>query len=153
MSFSSRLARAVASTSRTLPTWSRVSSVGTARFISSTVPVASASVGGLALKELATANPYKDVVRYQHKNRKWNLQHVDYYSEALAIGFLETGLQPGDVVLSWLPPHFSESVSPCTTISHDNLVLFCKELAWQSHALIICSCFIVVLLCWWCIRS
>ncbi len=112
MSFSSRLARAaVSSNSRNLRAWSRVSSTGGARFVSSSTPVPAATVGGLALKELAEANPYKDVVRYQHKNRKWNLQHVDYYSEALAIGFLETGLQPGDVVLSWLPAHFSESVS------------------------------------------
>ena len=67
--------------------------------------------GGAHLNQLAKENPYKDVVRYEHKNRKWNLQHVDFYSEALAIGLLENGLQPGDVVLSWLPPHFSESVS------------------------------------------
>ena len=66
--------------------------------------------GGSALTEMAKENPYKDVVRYEHKNRKWNLQHVDFYSEALAIGLLENGLQPGDVVLSWLPAHFSESV-------------------------------------------
>jgi hypothetical protein len=69
--------------------------------------------GGSLLSQLATENPYKDVVRYEFKNRKWNLQHVDYYSEALAIGLLENGLQPGDVVLSWLHPHFSESVSVC----------------------------------------
>ena len=62
------------------------------------------------LTQLATENPYKDVVRYEFKNRKWNLQHVDYYSDALAIGLLDSGLQPGDVVLSWLPAHFSESV-------------------------------------------
>ena len=67
--------------------------------------------GGHQLKLLAADNPYKEVVRYEHKNRKWNLHHVDFYSEALAIGFLETGLKPGDVVLSWLPGHFSESVS------------------------------------------
>jgi hypothetical protein len=67
--------------------------------------------GGSILTQLATENPYKDVVRYEFKNRKWNLQHVDFYSEALAIGLLENGLQPGDVVLSWLPSHFSESVS------------------------------------------
>jgi hypothetical protein len=66
--------------------------------------------GGSLLTQLATENPYKDVVRYEFKNRKWNLQHVDYYSDAVAIGFLESGLQPGDVVLSWLPAHFSESV-------------------------------------------
>ena len=67
--------------------------------------------GGAVLKNLAKENPYKDVVRYEFKNRKWNLQHVDFYSEALAVGLLENGLQPGDVVLSWLPAHFSESVS------------------------------------------
>jgi len=80
-------------------------------FVSGPVVQQAAAAGGSLLKDLATANPYKDVVRYEHKNRKWNLQHVDYYSEALAVGLLETGLQPGDVVLSWLPPHFSESVS------------------------------------------
>ena len=62
------------------------------------------------MTKLAKENPYKDVVRYDFKNRKWNLQHVDFYSEALAVGLLENGLQPGDVVLSWLPSHFSESV-------------------------------------------
>lgn len=67
--------------------------------------------GGALLTQMAKDNPYKDVVRYEHKNRKWNLHHVDFYSEGLAIGLLENGLQPGDVVLSWLPPHFSESVS------------------------------------------
>ena len=73
--------------------------------------------GGAHLKELAEANPYKDVVRYEHKNRKWNLNHVDFYSEALAIGLLENGLQPGDVVLSWLPEHLSESVSKILDLS------------------------------------
>jgi hypothetical protein len=67
--------------------------------------------GGSLLNQMAVENPYKDVVRYDWKNRKWNLQHVDFYSESLAIGLLENGLQPGDVVLSWLPTHFSESVS------------------------------------------
>jgi non-ribosomal peptide synthetase component E (peptide arylation enzyme) len=69
------------------------------------------SSGGSVLTQLAKENPYKDVVRYEFKNRKWNLQHVDFYSEAMAVGLLENGLQPGDVVLSWLPAHFSESVS------------------------------------------
>jgi len=117
MSLTTRLARAAASQSLGLAGWHRVSSVaagGASRhFVSGSTPVAAAAAtaGGPQLKALAEANPYKDVVRYQHKNRKWNLQHVDYYSEALAIGLLETGLQPGDVVLSWLPEHFSESVS------------------------------------------
>ncbi len=73
--------------------------------------MSTSSSGGSLLTKLAKENPYKDVVRYEFKNRKWNLQHVDFYSEALAVGLLETGLQPGDVVLSWLPSHFSESVS------------------------------------------
>jgi hypothetical protein len=122
MSLTTRLARAAASKTRGLPAWSRVSGVtagnvgGAAsttasRTMFSAASPVTAAAGGLQLKELATANPYKDVVRYEHKNRKWNLQHVDYYSEALAVGLLETGLQPGDVVLSWLPGHLSESVS------------------------------------------
>jgi len=71
---------------------------------------ASLSAGNM-LAEMTKENPHVDVVRYEHKNRKWSLNHVDYYSEALAIGLLETGLQPGDAVLCWLPLHFSESVS------------------------------------------
>jgi len=76
------------------------------------------------LTELATENPYKDVVRYEFKNRKWNLHHVDYYSEALAIGLLENGLQPGDVVLSWLPKHFSESMILQFACSKSGLILY-----------------------------
>jgi hypothetical protein len=73
----------------------------------STIPV---SVGGQLLSSLTKENPHVNVVRYQHKNRVWTLQHVEYYSEAMAIGFAETGLKTGDVVLSWLPQHFSEQV-------------------------------------------
>jgi hypothetical protein len=73
---------------------------------------------GSVLRLLTKENPHVDVVRYEHKNRKWSLSHVDYYSEALAIGFIENGLQPGDVLLSYLPLHFSESVS-----SHKLLLL------------------------------
>lgn len=76
------------------------------------------------MTQLAKENPYKEVVRYEHKNRKWNLQHVDYYSDALAIGLLENGLQPGDVVLSWLPPHFSESMVLQFACSKSGLVLY-----------------------------
>jgi len=65
-----------------------------------------------------------DVVRYEHKNRKWTLKHVDYYTDALAIGFLETGLQPGDVVLSWLPQHFSESMVLQFACSKAGFVLY-----------------------------
>lgn len=76
------------------------------------------------LKQFAKENPYKDVVRYEHKNRKWSLQHVDFYSEALAIGLLENGLQPGDVVLSWLPSHLSESMVLQFACSKSGLVLY-----------------------------
>ena len=69
-----------------------------ARLLSMAAPAA--AVGGPLLTQLAKENPYKDVVRYEHKNRKWSLQHVDYYSEALACGLMENGLLPGDVVLS-----------------------------------------------------
>ena len=66
---------------------------------------------GEALVRLATDHPHMEIVRYEHKNVKWTLKHVNYYSDALACGFLDAGLQPGDVVLSWLPEHFAEQVS------------------------------------------
>ena len=66
---------------------------------------------GEALARLATDHPHMEIVRYEHKNVKWTLKHVNYYSDALACGFLDAGLQPGDVVLSWLPGHFAEQVS------------------------------------------
>ena len=66
---------------------------------------------GEALTRLATDHPHMEIVRYEHKNVKWTLKHVNYYSDALACGFLDAGLQPGDVVLSWLPGHFAEQVS------------------------------------------
>lgn len=66
---------------------------------------------GDALARLATDHPHMEIIRYEHKNVKWTLKHVNYYSDALACGFLDAGLQPGDVVLSWLPEHFAEQVS------------------------------------------
>ena len=104
MSLPSRIVRAAISRSGTFAR-STTRQLPTARMCLSSMS------GGSMLNQIAKENPYKDVVRYEHKNRKWNLQHVDFYSEALAVGLLENGLQPGDVVLSWLPPHFSESVS------------------------------------------
>lgn len=65
-----------------------------------------------------------EIVRYEHKNVKWTLKHVNYYSDALACGFLDAGLQPGDVVLSWLPEHFAEQVS---------LAIQADIIAMQSH--------------------
>lgn len=66
------------------------------------------------LQALKEENPYTDVVHYTHKNRTWSIQHVDYYSTALAIGLAENGLTTGDRVLSWLPQHFSEQVGVCS---------------------------------------
>jgi len=63
---------------------------------------------GNALARLAAEHPHMEVVRYEHKNVKWTLKHVNYYSDALACGMVDAGLQPGDVVLSWLPLHFAE---------------------------------------------
>jgi len=104
---------------------------GTAKKPSSSTPSLSSKYmsttsggGGSLLTKLAKENPYKDVVRYEFKNRKWNLQHVDFYSEALAVGLMENGLQPGDVVLSWLPAHFSESMVLQFACSKSGLILY-----------------------------
>lgn len=63
---------------------------------------------GEALARLATDHPHQEIIRYEHKNVKWTLKHVDYYSESLATGLVDAGLKPGDKVLSWLPLHFAE---------------------------------------------
>ena len=73
-------------------------------------PIIRHLTGGAQIQQLKEANPHIDVVQYEHKNRTWTTHHVDYYAEAVAIGLAENGLIPGDVVLSWLPQHFSESV-------------------------------------------
>lgn len=92
----------------------RTASSMTSRSISSTtIPSKSSKMsiaGGMELASLRNVNPHIDVVKYTHKNRIWTLNHVDYYSEALAIGLMENGLRSGDVILSWLPDHFSEQV-------------------------------------------
>lgn len=63
---------------------------------------------GQTIEQLARDVPHKDAVRYEHKNVKWSFKHVEYFSDALAYGLLETGLAPGDALLSWLPSHFAE---------------------------------------------
>lgn len=73
-----------------------------------TAAMRSMSTAGAALSELASESPHVDVVRYEHKNLKLTLKGVDYNADSLAAGLLECGLIPGDVVLSWLPSHFSE---------------------------------------------
>jgi acyl-CoA synthetase (AMP-forming)/AMP-acid ligase II len=67
--------------------------------------------GGQAVAQLAKELPHKDAVRYEHKNQKFAFKDVDFHAESLACGFVEQGFRPGDIVLSWLPDHFSEQVS------------------------------------------
>jgi hypothetical protein len=98
---------------------SRLPAVATVRSFSSPAAVAGSRNNRTApstaknkydLKALTAENPHIDVVHYTHKNRTWTLNHVQFYSEAMAIGIVELGFQPGDIVLSWLPEHFSEQV-------------------------------------------
>lgn len=96
--------------SRGAPRLALASTTTRSSFAAVQVRAFSANAGSV-LRLLTQENPHVDVVRYEHKNRKWSLSHVDYYSDALAIGFIENGLQPGDALLSYLPLHFSESVS------------------------------------------
>ena len=66
--------------------------------------------GGDYVRLLVKDNPYVDVVQYTHKNVIYNVSHINYHSEAVAIGMTENGLIPGDVVLTFLPPHLCETV-------------------------------------------
>lgn len=66
--------------------------------------------GGDYIRLLKKDNEYLDVVQYTHKNVIYNTSHIDYHSEAIAIGITENGLIPGDVVLTFLPPHLCETV-------------------------------------------
>lgn len=86
----------------TLPT-----SRGIATFSTPAMKAASATAGQ-TLASLASDSPHKEVIRYEHKNVKWTLRHVEYFADCLAVGLLENGLTPGDAMLSWLPSHFSE---------------------------------------------
>ncbi|EEC47901.1 predicted protein [Phaeodactylum tricornutum CCAP 1055/1] len=109
---SSRAATLAARSSRALAPTTRLAS----RSLSTAV--------GAQLQALTTEYPHLDVVRYEHKNRVWSLQHVQYYSDALAIGLMENNLQPGDVVLSWLPEHFSEQMVLQFACAKSGLVLY-----------------------------
>lgn len=71
------------------------------------------SVGGEMIRALKNENPHVEAVQYEHKTQKFTVAHVDYFSEAIAVGLVENGLIPGDVVLHWLPQHFAETVSIC----------------------------------------
>lgn len=93
--------------------------------------------GGQAVAQLAKELPHKDAVRYEHKNQKFAFKDIDFHAESLACGFVEQGFRPGDIVLSWLPDHFSEQVSNSTKVMHichlhsDSLLLllqFIREL-------------------------
>jgi hypothetical protein len=90
-------------------------------------PVTSTLSIGQALAKLAEKRPEMDVVRYHHKNVKWSFKHVEFFSDCLATGFLDMGLAPGDVVLSWLPSHFSEQVSMGTRDILNFILLFSDE--------------------------
>uniref|UniRef100_A0A6U1YWV1 AMP-dependent synthetase/ligase domain-containing protein n=1 Tax=Trieres chinensis TaxID=1514140 RepID=A0A6U1YWV1_TRICV len=90
----------------------------------SSVRTAATLSAGDALTKLATELPHKDVIRYQHKNIKWSLKHVDYHSDSLANGFIDYGFQPGDKVLSWLPLHFGEQHILQFACSKAGLVLY-----------------------------
>ncbi|KAK1745125.1 hypothetical protein QTG54_004416 [Skeletonema marinoi] len=59
-------------------------------------------------RSIGSDHPHQEIIRYEHKNVKWTLKHVNYYADALACGLVDSGLQPGDVVLSWLPMHLAE---------------------------------------------
>ena len=83
---------------------------GIATFSAPALKAASATAGQ-TLASLASDSPHKEVIRYEHKNVKWTLSHVEYFADCLAVGLLENGLAPGDAMLSWLPSHFSEQVS------------------------------------------
>jgi hypothetical protein len=69
------------------------------------------SVGGDMIRALKKENPHVEAVQYEHKTQKFTVAHVDYFSEAIAVGLVENGLIPGDVVLHWLPKHFAETVN------------------------------------------
>jgi len=90
---------------------------------------AMATTGGATLAELRASSPHVDVVRYEHKNRTWSLNHVDYYATAMAIGFIDAGLRPSDVVLSWLPDHFSEQVRVLQQVRYRFFFVFKFEIA------------------------
>jgi hypothetical protein len=89
--------RGMSSTLRAAPTWQ-------------TKPPSPNPCGGEILLNLTKENPYKDAVRFDWKNQKYTYEALNFNSMAIATGFLETGLQPGDVCLSWLPLHFAEHV-------------------------------------------
>lgn len=83
-----------------------------------------ALVGGLRISQMKEENKHVSVVRYEHKNRTWTVHHVDYFSIALAIGFLDAGFLPGDVVLSCMPEHWSESMVLQFACSKAGMILY-----------------------------
>uniref|UniRef100_A0A7S3L418 AMP-dependent synthetase/ligase domain-containing protein n=1 Tax=Amphora coffeiformis TaxID=265554 RepID=A0A7S3L418_9STRA len=113
----------------TVQRWTAVSRPAVTR-----VAVRAMATGGAALADLKAASPHVDVVRYEHKNRTWSLNHVDYYSTAMAIGFIDGGLRPSDVILSWLPEHFSEQMILQFACSKAGLVLYTLKPAGEDTA-------------------
>lgn len=82
------------------------------------------TTAGQSLQQLAAESPHVDVIRYEHKNVKFTLRHVNQSADALAIGILDCGIAPGDVVLSWLPSHFAEQHILQFACSKAGLTLF-----------------------------
>lgn len=79
---------------------------------------------GNILQKLSDDYPHVEVIRYKHKNLKLTFKHINHFSNALAIGFLDIGLNPGDKVLSWLPVHFSEQHVLQFACSKAGLILY-----------------------------
>ena len=67
-----------------------------------------ASSAGQQLAQLADLWPHADAVRYEHKNIKWTFRELNHFAESLSSGLLESGFEPGDAILSWLPSHIAE---------------------------------------------
>lgn len=105
-----RLASTISVRSAAVNSASPLRNASAAGVASSTCRSLATMSAGDALARLASDHPHQEIIRYEHKNVKWTLKHVNYYSDALACGLVDAGLQPGDVMLSWLPLHVAEQV-------------------------------------------
>jgi len=103
---------------------STVPSLGSPKKSFNTQPLETKGIGGNMLAALNDENPHVNVVRYEHKDRLWTMNRVQYWSEALAIGLLDYGLKAGDRVVSWLPERFSEQMVLQFACSKAGLILY-----------------------------
>ena len=81
------------------------------RFIYDTARGMASLSGGQLLSKHAEETPFKNAIRFDHKNHKFDFREMEKWSTYLACGLTEQRFQVGDVILSWLPQHFSEQVS------------------------------------------